>query len=132
MTLAMEVFAPNGTVRKRVRDQRNRYVRLIGEPAPAQRMIEQLVLRKARRAIKREREMPLNFRPKEEPFKRYDYHRRGVDGGRPYDVTHPRRELSYQMYDWSRRARSAVVGGLVKTLRGMRNGHGEFTGQRMV
>lgn len=130
LTLAMEVFAPTGTARKRIRDQRSRYRYLLGEPGRAQRLMEQLVLRKARRAARAELDAPSNFTPKEEPFKRYAYDRTHAPGACPYTVTHPRRELAYQVHDWRRRARNAVMQTLVKALSRNRGEREEFTGQR--
>ena len=110
LTLAMEVHAPNGTVRKRVRDQRSRYFRLFGEPSSAQKLMEKFVLRKAHKAVRRAATLPINFRPKEEPYKRYEYARTAAPGQCPYTVTHPTRELSYQLHDLRRRARDVVFG----------------------
>ena len=104
LTRAMEIFSPNGTVRKRVRDERLRYVRLLGQPTVGQRVLEQTVLSKARTAAQLELSLPANVSPKVEPYKRYDYHRNAAHDECPYSVTHPRRELSYRLYDASRRA----------------------------
>jgi hypothetical protein len=109
LTLAMERYAPNPTVRKLVHDQRARYARLLGPASTGQRVLEKLVLRAAREAIRREVDDPANARPKQEPFKRYDYHRTHKPGECPYTVTHPRRELSYRAYDLRRRTRERVV-----------------------
>jgi len=116
LTLAMEMFAPNGTVRKRVRDERTRYVRLHGEPSTAQKVLEHIVLRKARKAAQQEREQPVNFNPKQEPYKRYDYTGPRVPGRSPYVVTHPHRELSYKVHELRRRARYAVMGRVIQAL----------------
>jgi len=109
LSRAMEVFAPNGTVRKRVRDERARYRRLLGEPDVGQRLSEQIVLRAARKAAHAEIDSPAGMRPKEEPYKRYDYHRQSGPGACPYTVTHPRRELGYRLYDLNRRGRNFVL-----------------------
>jgi haloalkane dehalogenase len=106
---AQEVYAPNTTVRKRVRDELARYRALLGEPTKAQRMLEGFVLKGARKAIRREIEQPINLHPKQEPFKRYEYHRRHKPGECPYTVTHPRRELSYKLHDLKRRALAAAL-----------------------
>jgi hypothetical protein len=116
LTLAMEHYAPNGTVRKRVRDQRSRYRCLFGEPDSGQRMLENVVLRGARKATKKLLEDPGFVRPKEEPYKRYDYHRRAAQGECPYTLTHPNRELAYQIHDWRRRVRGSVMQSMVKVL----------------
>ncbi len=113
---AMEVYAPNTTVRKRVRDELARYQALLGEPSKAQRIMENYVLKQARKAILREIEEPINLYPKEEPFKRYEYHRKNKPGECPYTVTHPRRELSYKWYDLKRRARVRILGPILQAL----------------
>lgn len=109
LTHAMEIFSPNGTVRKRIRDQRARYFRLLGPPTVGQRVLERVVLRKARKAAKQELSLPANVSPKVEPYKRYDYHRQTAPGDCPYTVTHPRRELSYRLYDANRWATMAAL-----------------------
>jgi hypothetical protein len=101
---AQEVYAPNTTVRKRVRDELARYRALLGEPTRAQRWLEKLVLKKARKAVLREIVQPINLYPKEEPFKRYEYHRKNQPGECPYTVTYPRREFSYKLYELKRKA----------------------------
>jgi len=113
---SMEVFAPNNTVRKRVRDQRNRYRKLIGEPTLAQRMLEKMVVSAARKAQVAELANPIGLYPKEEPYKRYDYHKSEQPGECPYELSHPRRELAYRMHDFKRRAQVAVVNRMVQAL----------------
>ena len=54
--------------------------------------------------------------PKAEPFKRYDYHKRNRPGERPYTVTHPTRELAYRVHDVKRRARVAMLNGVMQAL----------------
>jgi len=84
----MDRYAPNGVVRRRVRQAEARYRRLLGEPTPvmeaAARAIEVMMTgRKVREFFD-----PLNRHPKEEPFKRYLYDR-GDDapaGPIPYRV----------------------------------------------
>jgi len=124
---AMEVHAPNSTVRKRVRDERSRYARLLGPPSPAQLMLEKLVLGAARKAARKEVECPANVYPKTEPFKRYEYHRHAAPGECPYTVTHPRRELSYRLYDARRRARNRVFNGAAKLIEGVNRAFGHGT-----
>ena len=132
---AQEVYAPNTTVRKRVRDELARYKHLLGEPSKAQRIMERLVVKRARQAIRDEIETPINLYPKEEPYKRYEYHRRNKPGESPYTVTHPRRELSYRLHDLKRRARMAVLRPVLQMLSG---GTGEeakrqqFTAKRVM
>ena len=128
LTLAMEFHAPNGTVRKRVHDQRSRYMRNFGEPTAAQKLTEKLVLRKAHKAARIEAESPINFTPKQEPFKRYEYSRTQQPGEKPYTVTHPSRELAYQIHDLRRRARMAVLSSIAQLVGG--NGKVNENGER--
>ncbi len=70
---ALDRFAPNGVVRRRVRKIDERYRQLIGEPTPvmealAKRLDMMVMLFKARSMFD-----PLNRHPKEEPYKRYIY-----------------------------------------------------------
>jgi hypothetical protein len=113
---AQEVYAPNTTVRKRVRDELARYRALLGEPTKAQLIMQDFVLKRARKAIRDEVDMPANFRPKVEPYKRYEYHRQNKPGETPFTVTHPRRELSYKLYELRRKARVAFYGPILQLL----------------
>ena len=97
MFLAQQVYAPNSTVRKRISDQRKRYERLIGKPSRGLQVLEKLVLHAAKKAMKNERDNPLNSYPKEEPYKRYEYHRSNKPGECPYTLTHPNREALYKL-----------------------------------
>ncbi len=77
---AMDRFAPNGVVRRRVRKLDERYRALLGEPTPVMealgRSMDRLVtLFKVQSFFD-----PLNRHPKEEPFKRYIYDKSGKDG----------------------------------------------------
>lgn len=111
---AHEVFAPNGTVRHRMRGLRQRYEHLFGRPTLAQRALERLYLSLARRAKEgRLFKLPGNM-VKTEPFKRYDYTVARRPGECPYVATHPNLNLRYGLY---RRARDAAYGGMVLTNR---------------
>jgi len=112
LTKAMEVFAPNPTVRKRVRDQRSRYHRLLGPPNVGQRLATRLALQAAREATRKEIEEPINFKPKQEPFKRYDYHRQHAHGQQPYTLSYPNRDLDYRLFDLKRRIGNRAMEGI--------------------
>jgi haloalkane dehalogenase len=131
---AQEVYAPNTTVRKRVRDELARYRALLGEPTKAQIIMQNFVLKRARKAIRDEIDMPANFRPKVEPYKRYEYHRKNKPGESPFTVTHPRRELSYKLYDLRRRARVAIWGPILERLsrRKGEKAHESFSANRLM
>ena len=131
---AQEVYAPNTTVRKRVRDELARYRHLLGEPSKAQRIMERQVVKRARQAIRNEIKTPANLYPKEEPYKRYEYNRLNKPGEPPYTVTHPRRELSYKLYDLKRRARMSVLRPVLQMLSGPKGKRAEqqFTAKRVM
>ncbi len=78
-------YAPNGVVRRRVRKMDEKYRQLIGEPTPTMKALGRgteamMTALKAKEAFD-----PLNRHPKEEPFKRYVYHKNGrTNGSVPY------------------------------------------------
>ncbi len=77
MTGAMDRFAPNGVVRRRVRKTEERFSDLLGEPTPMMdgfcRVLEKLVLKFKMKNMWD----PFNRYPKEEPAKRYLYEKDG-------------------------------------------------------
>lgn len=90
-TPAMDRFAPNGVVRRRVRKIADRYCRLVGEPTPAMRVLAAAIDGLATSFSLRQVVDPMNRHPKEEPFKRYIYGKNGSSGsgGLPYRVERP-------------------------------------------
>ena len=76
----MERFAPNGIVRRRVRQADKRYRAVIGEPSAVMQLLSRLALRLAIKEHRKLLDDPSYHRAKEEPFKRYVY-----DGARPAD-----------------------------------------------
>ncbi len=101
---AMDRYAPNGVVRRRVRKMDEKYRALIGEPTPVMKMLsrgmEQLVtLYKVKQFFD-----PLNRHPKEEPFKRYTYAKNGHNGS-PIPYTLETAEPTPQIKREMRRAR---------------------------
>ncbi len=95
MLPAMDRYAPNGVVRRRVRKVMERYRRLIGEPTPIMQTMGKAVDAMATVMKVRQFFDPMNRRPKEEPFKMYHYDNQG-NGGRPepYRVEMPRPDLA--------------------------------------
>jgi hypothetical protein len=83
---ALDRFAPNGVVRRRIRKLDERYRKIIGEPTPVQKYAS--FVNTVLGIICRMRHFfsPINRFPKEEPFKRYTYKKDGREN---------RRKLSY-------------------------------------
>jgi haloalkane dehalogenase len=92
---AMDRFAPNGIVRRRVRKMDEKYRRLIGEPTPVMKVMGRAIEGLATAFKLNQFLDPMNRHPKEEPFKRYIYDKNGdgtastVNGGMPYRTEHP-------------------------------------------
>jgi hypothetical protein len=88
---AMDRFAPNGVVRRRVRKVDARYRQVIGEPTPVMQALSRAsegiaTLYKAKELLD-----PANRSPKEEPFKRYVYDKPDPGVGVPYRTEYPGR-----------------------------------------
>ncbi len=90
MLHAMDRFAPNGIVRRRVRKIDEMYRGLIGEPTPVMEALGRAIEGMAIPFKLRQVLDPMNRHPKEEPFKRYIYDReaRGK-GDLPYEIEMP-------------------------------------------
>jgi hypothetical protein len=87
---AMERYAPNGMVRRRARMIDKKYRALIGEPTAVMKLMSGAVLRLAGKEYKRSLLNPSGPRPKEEPFKRYTYHKSDGNGSLfPYKTEWP-------------------------------------------
>ena len=115
---AMDRFAPNGVVRRRVRKIGDKYKALLGEPTPVMKALsnsqETLIT-----ALKVKQFFdPLNRHPKEEPFKRYVYENNGHSGSAiPYrtEMNEPPRKVRREM----QRARfiNKMIAATMKTVR---------------
>lgn len=114
----MEVYAPNGQVRQRMRRMRERYRALFGAPTATQRALEQLYLRMVARE-KGPKSAAYHPRPKSEPFKRYDYTQPAAPGACPYVATHPRLDLGYELKQRAQRLAKGGLGLLGRTLNGL-------------
>lgn len=77
---ALDRFAPNGIVRRRVRKTDERYRELIGEPTPVQRTLSKAIESLAVLHKTRDFFDPINRHPKQEPYKRYIYEKNGNNG----------------------------------------------------
>ena len=91
---AMDRFAPNGVVRRRVRKIDEKYRALIGAPTPVMEALAVGIDALVAAYKVKECFDPANRHPKEEPFKRYIYERNGGGAGSsqvtPYRVETPR------------------------------------------
>jgi len=72
---AMDRFAPNGVVRRRVRKTDEKYRRLIGEPTPIMNYLTKIMESRAKKFKIKNLLDPFNRYPKEEPFKKYIYNK---------------------------------------------------------
>ncbi len=75
----MDRFAPNGTVRRRVRKIDEKYRNVIGQPTKLMEMITDRCEKMAITFKKQDQIDQFNRYPKEEPFKRYKYDKAGED-----------------------------------------------------
>ncbi len=100
----MRIYAPNNTVRKRMKDLERTYGRLIGEPTSFQTVMAQGLTAMAGFQRFSEVLYPRDNIISEEPFKRYEYHKNG--GAKPYDVSWPHRRKRYRL---ERAARSGLT-----------------------
>ena len=99
MIRACEYFAPNGLVRRRIRQTEERYIKNFGKPTPSQEIMSYYVLTKAFQAKLQEHIDPQNRHPKQEPFKMYIYEKNGKgENGSPYKVVYPVRDKKYEFY----------------------------------
>jgi haloalkane dehalogenase len=91
----MEIYAPNNTVRKRMKDIDRTYGRLLGEPTTFQRSMGQFLTGLAGFQRFLETFYPRENLIKDEPFKRYAYHKTNRPGERPYSLQFPHRRRRY-------------------------------------
>lgn len=91
---AMDRFAPNGVVRRRVRKMDEKYQALMGKPTPVMEALARgnealATIYKVKSVMD-----PPNRHPKEEPYKRYVYHNNGLASGAiPYITERQRPSL---------------------------------------
>jgi hypothetical protein len=83
---AMDRFAPNGVVRRRVRKIDEKYRELIGEPSAIQKVLSRNLEKRAKKFKIQNFLDPINRHPKEEPAKRYLYlkNKKLKEGDIPY------------------------------------------------
>jgi hypothetical protein len=118
MVKACEYFAPNGLVRRKLRQLKDRYHEHFGKALPSQDMMSYYVLLKAFQAKVMESIDPRNRHPKNEPFKIYVYDKKNGKFDPPYKVLYPKRDYKYELYrDW----RALKEAGFPKVLTYMDN-----------
>ncbi len=114
---AMDRFAPNGVVRRRVRKIDEKYRQLIGEPTPAMQAMARGSEWLATSAKLRDYVEPFNYTPKQEPYKRYVYDKPS-NGGVPYRTEFPRgTDMATRLHRAGESARYAVLEAAVRGLR---------------
>ncbi len=122
---AMDRFAPNGVVRRRVRQIDKKYRALIGEPTPVMVALSKAIDGMATGFKMRSFFDPLNRHPKEEPFKRYIYDKNGsANGPIPYRVEMPTPDLRVRLGMGQAAAVNRALSTALKGVRvaGWRNG----------
>ncbi len=88
---AMDRFAPNGVVRRRVHKADERFRELIGEPTPMMERLSRSIEKRAVKFKKKHQFNPYNRYPREEPAKRYLYNKDDSikDDDIPYITEYP-------------------------------------------
>jgi len=100
---AMQIYAPNNTVRKLMKDHRRMYHRLFGEPTSFQKAIEKVVTGVSGINKFLDLVYPQDNVMKEEPFKKYVYDKPAPEyPERPYLVEYPHRTWKYSIYDYAK------------------------------
>ncbi|MFW9898117.1 MAG: B12-binding domain-containing radical SAM protein [Candidatus Thorarchaeota archaeon] len=123
MLYAMDRFAPNGVVRRRVLKIDEKYRSLIGEPTPVQERIAMKIDSLAKDFKMKNMLDPFNRYPKEEPAKRYLYLKNQTlkDSDIPY-TTESLSKIPFSM-KWSN-FRFSLRGNLLKLLRKLKSSKG--------
>jgi radical SAM superfamily enzyme YgiQ (UPF0313 family) len=125
---AMDRFAPNGVVRRRVRKIDGRYRQLIGEPTPIMKFMGRRIESQAKAFKEKDALDPFNRYPKEEPFKRYLYEKDGssTHSAVPYTTEFPSRP---PLKTWAAMKRnevqSRIAAQLVRWVRRSNPGKGD-------
>lgn len=116
---AMDRYAPNGVVRRRVRTIRDRYARVIGEPTPVMRALSGSIETMVTAYKVKQFFDPLNRHPKEEPYKRYVYANNGHRNGSPtpYRIERPEPEPHIRRQMQQASVVRAMLGGTLKAVR---------------
>ncbi len=95
---ALEIYAPNSTVRKKMKDLRRMYIRLIGEPTPFQTMMENAFTLRSGLARLTDLLYPGDNALVEEAYKKYLYDKPSPPYPEcPYRVEYPHRKLRFSL-----------------------------------
>ena len=123
---AMDRYAPNGVVRRRVRKIDEKYRRLLGEPTPVQKALGRTTEVLATILKAKEQFDPLNRHPKEEPYKRYLYDK---DASRrdmtPYGVERPSTTWGARLGMAEANVTQHLMSGVMKLYRQGRGARGD-------
>jgi hypothetical protein len=98
MLKALEIYAPNSTVRKKMKDLRRMYIRLLGEPNGFQTMIERALTLRSGVAKLTDVLYPADNSLVEEAFKKYTYKKPAPAYPEcPYSVAYPHRTRKFSL-----------------------------------
>ncbi len=116
---AMDRFAPNGVVRRRVRKTDEKYRRLIGEPTPIMKYLSKIIEKRAKKFKIKNILDSFNRYPKEEPFKKYLYNKEKStkDKRIPYKTIEPTKKpfaMKWTKFEF------LVLARLLKTIRSVK------------
>lgn len=119
---ALELYAPNSTVRKKMKDLRRMYIRLIGEPTGLQKMLENAFTLRSGAARLQDLLYPTDNRLVEEAYKQYVYDKPApVYPGCPYRVLYPHRTRRFSLNQQARTTLRTALKGV--------EGVGRWTGR---
>jgi radical SAM superfamily enzyme YgiQ (UPF0313 family) len=129
MIRASEQFAPNGLVRRKIRQYQEGYLKNFGPPAPSQTVQSYYVLAKAFQAKLKEAVDPMNRHPKQEPYKKFVYDKKGNGkGSPPYKLLYPNRDRGYEFYRSFREIKEQAFGKVLNLIDGI-GGNEETAGK---
>lgn len=105
-----EHFAPNGLVRRKIRQLEERYLRNFGRPNPSQVIQANYVWLKALQEKLLRSLFAYDRGPKQEPFKKFIYEKNGKKDGPPYKLLYPQESSSYNFYRSYRDLKEGALG----------------------
>lgn len=110
---AMEIYAPNGTVRKRMKDLRRTYFRLFGEPTLFLKELEKVLVGISGLTKFIDLIYPRDNVLPEEPFKKYVYDKPAPAWpDNPYSVEYPHRTWKYNVNEYYRQGIGKFLSGV--------------------
>lgn len=115
MLKSFEIYAPNGNVRKQMKDLRRTYIRLFGEPTAFQKMAEKTLLCVSAWTKIKDLVYPRDNILMEETYKKYVYDKPAPEYPEcPYRVEYPRRTLRYSSKLFAKNLLGNVLGGAIR------------------